>query len=61
MRRESKVLRERQRQIRMHYVQAAAHTAPRISPAARQITGGADRPAPEALLLARLMERRRCR
>lgn len=61
MRRESKVQRERQRRTRMRYVQAAAHTAPRISPAARQIAGGADKPALEALLLARLMERRRHR
>lgn len=61
MSRESKVQRERQRRIRMRYVQAAAHTAPRISPAARQITGGADRPALETLLLARLIERRRHR
>ena len=57
MRRESKVLRERQRRILMHYVQAAAHTAPRISPAARQITGGADKPVPEALLIERRRHR----
>lgn len=52
----SRAERERQRQIRAHYVEAAAHTTPEVLPSAKQISGLA-KPL-EALLRERWEVRR---